>query len=1547
MPQMRRRYFPENNPFLGAPERQPEIRSTERVTALLSGIESAAFALPRADVVAIAARVFEHSAEDGLKLAERLRLTPDELFGATAASPGFALKHPRVFEGLKAFVVKHEKDIDPQDVEAVRAAETGAEGVAGRRALKLADAESRKHYAQVEAVYADLVKKREIKERGTAAPSGKTAGERLADAYLSEAGLAMQGAFYGGPVRDQLEALYASGAKPKKLGKWLDFIRDQQVVTEAELGALCAELKLDAEKFKDSLRGAKYVLYGAVHGMHKTVAVSSLKSEIKGLITNDQELVLDEKTGKYEVVGKVKPEDGGKGGRVIERKELKFEMTPACSIGRKLYYSHISYKGGYKILDENGNELAVGYDDADLPTSIDGKLYFVVGMAGGLNNIATQSGIEVAVKPEYSRIYSFAKVGGKIVFIARKGGRYLIADESGNEVVPNYRAIENLVEAGGKYFYEGHQSNGHKTVVDQDGREYGGADEECTQPVNVGGILHYIVRTGPQWQEWFVRNERGETFGGGRFITQLAAVGGKAFYVAQEEQGEQRVYDKNGRAYGDAYTRILGILDDGGRLVIVGKTLDGKTEKVVIDVSGAEARDQGEQAPEFEKKVLESLDKMLKSGVGASDVAGGLIGLDTEEAWDMRERLPKEDKDWFVKFSVAKSLAGLDSDRAWEMRESLAKDKAALEGLPLSLGGLDSPRAWELRKKWLKENRGNDMMVFNVAMSLTGLDSGEAWKMREALFGSNETEEIIAQSLAGLDSDRAWEMRERLSTKPALWSDLAIGLAGLDSERAWDMRERLFAAAKPQVAQSLAGLDSERAWEMRGRLFAEMGSQTCLAESLLGLDSNRAWEMRERLINEDVQKYAGDVLASVAGLDSDKAWEIRRRFSYWPQLKLQAVTSLTGTYFHHVRRLRRPGEGDGRLSGTVQDRLDLLNLVHAPEADKIEEHFRPRREEAKSGAKALLEKSATVAKMLNQVLREAPDAFLATMGARRDRSPSILSDRLTSKIFPEVYFRSKHMETSNGLFGFMGGGRRREATAEASLEDFFQSRESVEFNGGGAEQLDDDRELMEFREPMHEMVVTGLYGKYDEKARRWSKSRVPLRPKPVEPMHETTVILPKVRSGSDIPLPMPLDASLIPERVHGIKSDKTEVALRPETDSLGESVVRDLPKVEKVAYSLNIGAGPEPLAEVGEGDYRRFRERFVKAHGPDLGQKLANLPEEMDAFLVSPEYLKLQPKERVAAIENYVRSLGYYDTENQEVSGLKDGRTIEERMLLQEMRLEELRSRFPERAADFAGRRFAGVCADFAEITCAILRRAGFLSGIANGLSPNGKIAQVKHAHAAAFVVWPDALGQNRAAIVDGTPSSSDPRVSEMALAPLEVREKAAKDAVDELVGQSNQELEDILETIRRGDTESIRKLENGRLERVLNVVLSHEVKQSHADMLAEALNVYWYGGLDRMDEANQTIELTKLMESYLGERRAIRKPEGGEVKPAGTQLFGTIEDFVRKFKKAKKSDDAAALERLDRIYSAARNALDPVEARAFSAIVTYLRGKNMAGKKG
>ncbi|MFH1839114.1 MAG: hypothetical protein ABH820_02375, partial [Patescibacteria group bacterium] len=529
----------------------------------------------------------------------------------------------------------------------------------------------------------------------------------------------------------------------------------------------------------------------------------------------------------------------------------------------------------------------------------------------------------------------------------------------------------------------------------------------------------------------------------------------------------------------------------------------------------------------------------------------------------------------------------------------------------------------------------------------------------------------------------------------------------------------------------------------------------------------------------------------------------------------------------------------------AQEKLDLLNIVHDPEKDEVREHMRElEKEESK---KERLETSSFVASMFNRILQEVPESFLEKMSARSDRAPSILSDRLISKMFPQAYYRANKMKERGGLFSFLRGGN--EEPAQFSPEQFFSSSNISEMMGGGAEQINDRTPVMEFRKDVNELVVTGMYGSYDAKAARWTKSYIPLRSKPLGPVFENTATISNVRAGSDVMLPKPLDADLVPERVKGVTKANKEIQLKPETNSLGESMVRKVPKVEQILYTLKMGAGSEPMAKIDDQEYEKFKLGFTRSHGPDLTQKLANLPEEVDAFLTSKEFTKLSPAKKVMAIESYVRSLGFYDVNNQEVSGLKRGKNIEERMMISEMRLEELRASDPEKAAEFQGRRFAGVCADFAEITSAILRRAGFLAGVTNGLAVNGKTARVKNLHATSFVIWPDQFGQNRAIIVDGTPSSSDVRIGDMSLPTLEEREQKAEEAVKELIENAEEDMKEMMEIIKGGDADAILQLENGKLERVLNVILTHQVKSNHVEMLSEALNVYWYGGISKMDK--------------------------------------------------------------------------------------------------
>ena len=190
---------------------------------------------------------------------------------------------------------------------------------------------------------------------------------------------------------------------------------------------------------------------------------------------------------------------------------------------------------------------------------------------------------------------------------------------------------------------------------------------------------------------------------------------------------------------------------------------------------------------------------------------------------------------------IVESLAGLDSEKAWEMRERISQ-VGYRDGIVSSLTGLDSERAWEMRERFSKEGYGR-----LVVQSLAGLDSEKAWEMRERFMQNGYTTDVV-QSLAGLDSERAWEMRERIS-QVGYTGDAVQSLTGLDSYQAWEMRDKFFSQSggRATIAQSLIGLDSERAWEMRERILQE-GCTGDVAQSLAGLNSERAWKMRERLL---------------------------------------------------------------------------------------------------------------------------------------------------------------------------------------------------------------------------------------------------------------------------------------------------------------------------------------------------------------------------------------------------------------------------------------------------------------------------------------------------------------------------------------------------------------------------------------------------------------------------------------------------------------------------------------------------------------------------
>ena len=686
--------------------------------------------------------------------------------------------------------------------------------------------------------------------------------------------------------------------------------------------------------------------------------------------------------------------------------------------------------------------------------------------------------------------------------------------------------------------------------------------------------------------------------------------------------------------------------------------------------------------------------------------------------------------------------------------------------------------------------------------------------MREEFIKSGVDKGYIAQGLAGLNSNRAWKMREELIKSGVGKGYIAQGLAGLDSARAWKMREELIKSGvgKGSIAKGLAGLDSARAWTMREELI-KAGRSNVVPVSLAGNYETFIWQLLKKEETKDI------------------AYKITN----------------TGT-----------GEFDEKaLAGEISEYMSRDSLFAEKNNQTPEEKMR-----------SWLQTGANAARTISTVLKESPRIFLDTMAAKKDAKN--IAQKFEYKAFPSVLSKQKESAWRDfpGYFGYGGGGS--EKYREPSPEDYLNPDSMEKMLGGdpeGGEGGRENEEVMRFREPVKDLVVTGIYGKFSGQV--WDPSyQFKIAKKPKEEAKEISIVLPHV--GAKTKLPKLVGSDIITERVKGMKN-KEEVPLEAEISPMGEGLVLNTKKVHEVVYSIEIDEVPPALRQISKPDYARFREQLVRADDASMITELMPLPEEIDLFLMSIK--DREPKEQVQAIEQFVRSISFYDMKNGEMIGLKRGKSLEERLEIMEARVDELKEKEKTNKEALAGKKYAGVCADFAVLSTAILRKAGFASGVLSGFMPEGTVAKVKDAHATAFVVWPDGRGGNEIFAVDGTPSG----LEGISRPSLEELEKIRGEKTKEIRENGEKQLDEIMKMLANNDEESISKLTNGTLEKVLNAVLRYEVKQENVQAVTGMLEAYWYSPLHKLD-LKKTGETAKFLEFFESEVARSRNMPAAEV---------------------------------------------------------------------
>ena len=159
-------------------------------------------------------------------------------------------------------------------------------------------------------------------------------------------------------------------------------------------------------------------------------------------------------------------------------------------------------------------------------------------------------------------------------------------------------------------------------------------------------------------------------------------------------------------------------------------------------------------------------------------------------------------------------------------------------------------------------------------------------------------------------------------------------------------------------------------------------------------------------------------------------------------------------------------------------------------------------------------------------------------------------------------------------------------------------------------------------------------------------------------------------------------------------------------------------KIVKVVYTQSKTELPTVFSEVSEDEYVGYFKEFIEKYGKGTGEKIMALPAELKYFVDTIKHLP--PHERAMAIEEFVREIGYYDFENKETKEEKDGKPPAERLAIMAARMDNLKKGFLK-GRTLGKKMYAGVCADFAVLTAALMRESGLIAGVAQGYRPSDK----------------------------------------------------------------------------------------------------------------------------------------------------------------------------------------------------------------------------------
>ncbi|MFA6255823.1 MAG: hypothetical protein WC606_01445 [Candidatus Absconditabacterales bacterium] len=1498
--------------------------------------------LDRLDLTQLLSRLFEHSIEDGLRLAEQLKITPNEYMDIIG-NEKFRMKHPAICQGIISKLGDISSRIDNKKRKSIDSVMDMYVEV-GARLAKNEDLVTSKPSLtsplasnllnEMDDIYSQYLRIQKFESDNPNDP--RTIGERLAEDLFTN--VENSGKYYKTRV---IEAIYDTVVKdiyPAKENYYSNqeasvnkFLKRQGAIEKTVVNkenndvffvpetvnniiniikTNIKNLNYDevksAEQIQEKIKDAIYKPHGMVFSMKNYFAEKQNKAELELSLQQhfgaqrekSVKLVYDRKEGVYKV------------------EEVKDEKTEEIGEQEEVVLGKATHIG---TIEKTGE-----------PKIINGKMYFKVRstLRGGRCLSDENSSI---IGGKYEEIGDYIEVNKKLVFTAKKGGIWSVRDENGDAIFMTNDEIKNIIAFKGArvlHIREG----GNEYIIRPNGTKISGThkriqslhvvDNALAFIIQIPDGIHYLIhKLGPYYDQTGSSYDQIEYQGDRNSPYPWIARRGNKVYGIDKQLNETESDINNIR--GSEKDEKFGISRDAGtwKAYIVSNTKGTISEGFDELYGPREYNDKtmfiGKKDNEFQKLVINAT-KKIKTGEKArlENV------IETDDIITIGEPKIINGK-IYTKISLWGGLKQgiLDEDGNILSAPSHDMNDAYDEiGNMIEVDGKLVFTAKRNGCRMIVDEKGN-REEYNAEVTIQKIMAG---KGERVIIGKSGNRYFLESQNGGTTfSDTEITSLYIINNDPHFITKYKDGSSYLNQRESDGSTNR---RGPYDSIDYLRNRDTPYIWMARKW------------SKFYGIDKNRnetegdfkdiSGERKNKSFNIRVNIQTGEcfVVDKAGKKILDGCDDI-----YGPR-EHDGKTMFIGKKDNQLQRRVIDTEGEiTPLGEGEQKKLDLLNLcVPIRERpgnleeykEKIEKYLAEEsklKEERKkthlTGGQAGMQKLKThiqqsggFLKFLNATIKQSPERFINTLPAKKDKNEKIMAEEICRRIFPEAFVEE---EKGNSWYrGIERNGDTGSENFEMEPIDYLSDYNQYDAMGGDPGAIPE--KIMEIRGTINDMFASRILGSCDERGIR-EKVYFPIDMHISGPQTITTINIPHIKYNQRLILPKPINANVIPERVKGITADGKEIDLQVSTNALNEStVIVGSKNIKEIVYSIEQSILPPKIIDIQDKDYDIFKRKFISMYGEieketktslivdsRIGKKItthlltqvSQLDEEELLFLDSIK--NDAPKQKLIKIEQYVRNHSFYDRNNKEVMNLKAKKSMDEKIYIYKKRIEELKETKTELADSLEGKKRAGVCTDFALISATMLRKAGFLSGLIDGFMPSGSTVNTTDAHGVAFAVLPDEKGKNQIIVVDGTPHGSGndrPSLAEQETLRTEQEEKIEKELESAL-----EEITKVLDTGNKHEIDALlATMFNGNLEDLLNITLKKEVHLTHYIHLQNLLNAYRYSPLKNSD--------ISLPENQTFIQQEMQREEGNTTKnyqqeaKAGTMLFDMTHQFVNRF---------------------------------------------------